>query len=195
MEIVVTDTGKQIARPLKILIPLIKDDLKQGAAAADRASEPYYASAGEKMIEAKPQLKHGEFGPWLKRNFGLSFTHASRYMAFARATSGGQISRFDNFSDFMRKEGGDATYGKVVRRQTWHEPVAEVIERARRDAERIQAEELSRTREREEVRKLALRIIDIGWKILSKELHPDKGGSREAMARLNRAREILKANA
>jgi hypothetical protein len=28
-------------------------------------------------------------------------------MAFARATSDGQISRFGNFSEFMREEGGD----------------------------------------------------------------------------------------
>jgi hypothetical protein len=26
-------------------------------------------------------------------------------------------------------------------------------------------------------------MIDIGYKILSKELHPDKGGSRDAMMR------------
>jgi hypothetical protein len=31
---------------------------------------------------------------------------------------------------------------------------------------------------------LGLRLIDIGWKVLARELHPDKGGSREAMTRL-----------
>jgi hypothetical protein len=44
-------------------------------------------------------------------------------------------------------------------------------------------------------RKLALRLIDIGFKILDKELHPDKGGSRNAMARLNRVRDRLKHHA
>lgn len=42
---------------------------------------------------------------------------------------------------------------------------------------------------------LGLRLIDIGYKTLAKELHPDMGGSQDAMARLNRVRERLKAGA
>lgn len=34
-------------------------------------------------------------------------------MAFARATRGGQISRYENFSQFMREDGGDPGHGKV----------------------------------------------------------------------------------
>ena len=39
---------------------------------------------------------------------------------------------------------------------------------------------------------LALKMIDAGYKILAQEYHPDKGGSTEAMARLNRIRANLK---
>ena len=40
-----------------------------------------------------------------------------------------------------------------------------------------------------------LRLIDIGYRVLAKELHPDKiGGSREAMTRLNRVKERFKSN-
>jgi hypothetical protein len=42
--------------------------------------------------------------------------------------------------------------------------------------------------------KLGLRLIDIGFKSLARDLHPDKGGSREAMTRLNKVRERLRAN-
>ena len=38
-------------------------------------------------------------------------------------------------------------------------------------------------------------VIDIGFKILVKELHPDKGGSSDAMSRLNRLRDRLKQHA
>jgi hypothetical protein len=41
-------------------------------------------------------------------------------------------------------------------------------------------------------RELSRRIVDAGYRALAKELHPDKGGSQEAMARLNRARDHLK---
>jgi Protein of unknown function (DUF3102) len=103
MSSVVTHDEKQVARPLKVLVPLIKEDLKHGNEAAREAAQqagmPYYRAAGEKMIEAKSRMAHGEFGPWIKRNFNLSQQHASRYMAFARATAGKHISRYENFSE------------------------------------------------------------------------------------------------
>jgi hypothetical protein len=55
-----------------------------------------------------------------------------------------------------------------------------------------EAEHRQFAQERQERRELAHRIIDIGYKALAKEMHPDKGGSHEAMARLNRARTHLK---
>ena len=42
---------------------------------------------------------------------------------------------------------------------------------------------------------LALELIDIGYKALARELHPDLGGSTNEMVRLNQARERLKAHA
>ena len=46
--------------------------------------------------------------------------------------------------------------------------------------------------EREAQRQLGRQLVDIGYKALAKELHPDTGGSQEAMARLNRARDHIK---
>jgi hypothetical protein len=39
---------------------------------------------------------------------------------------------------------------------------------------------------------LARRVIDTGFKTLSKVLHPDKGGSPEAMAHLNAVNKVLR---
>jgi hypothetical protein len=41
-------------------------------------------------------------------------------------------------------------------------------------------------------REIALELIDVGFKALATRLHPDRGGSKEAMARLNRVRKELK---
>lgn len=49
-------TGREVARPLKVLVPLIKEDLESGREASERAGLPYYRAAGEKMIEAKEQI-------------------------------------------------------------------------------------------------------------------------------------------
>ena len=56
-------------------------------------------------------------------------------------------------------------------------------------------EALTRQQERQAEIKLGQRLIAIGYRVLSAELHPDKrGGSREAMARLNRVRERLRSH-
>jgi hypothetical protein len=40
--------------------------------------------------------------------------------------------------------------------------------------------------------RLAQEVIDVGYKQLAKELHPDKGGAPEGMVRLNRVRDRLR---
>jgi hypothetical protein len=47
--------------------------------------------------------------------------------------------------------------------------------------------------EREAQRKVAHRLIDIGYKALAREFHPDRPhGDADTMARLNRLRDKLK---
>jgi hypothetical protein len=41
-------------------------------------------------------------------------------------------------------------------------------------------------------RELAEELIDIGYRALATRLHPDRGGSKDAMSRLNRVRDELK---
>ena len=41
-------------------------------------------------------------------------------------------------------------------------------------------------------RELAQDLIDAGYRALATKLHPDRGGSKDAMARLNRVRDELK---
>ena len=101
---------------------------------------------------------------------------------------------FSSLNDYHRQT-GSSTYRSVVSKQDWHEGVKESVERAKREAERIREENLTRQQEREADQKLALRLIEIGFKVLAKELHPDRGGSREAMTRLNRVRDRLKQHA
>jgi hypothetical protein len=40
---------------------------------------------------------------------------------------------------------------------------------------------------------LAVELVDIGFKALATRLHPDHGGSEQAMRRLNRVRRELKS--
>ena len=188
---------RQVMRPLRVLVPLIKEDLKHGDEAAQSAGLPYYRAAGEKMIEAKGQLEHGQFGPWIKRNFKIGSNQASRYMSLARTTTGKQISRgrYTSLSDHVRSV-GRSPRGSERGGASWQEPIRELIDKAQANADRLAQENLNRADEREAQRKLAIQLIDIGFKALAAKFHPDKrGGSRDAMTRLNLVRARLKASA
>jgi len=177
----------QVARPLRVLVPLIRDDLKQ----AEEAGLPHKQAAGLKLLEAKEQMRHGEWGAWLERNFSLSRMTANRYMEFAEAMKKPNVSNgdFSSMNDFHRQT-GSSSYRSVTTKRDWHNPVKEAIGKVNVAA--LKQDALARQEERALQRKLALSLIDIGYKALASKLHPDKGGSREAMTRLNRVRELLK---
>jgi hypothetical protein len=183
---------QSIERPLRVLVPLIQADLKQGHDAAEQAGMPYYQAAGEKLLEAKAQLAHGEFTPWVKRHFIISIDTAQQYMKLAAATQGEKPSAlgFSSMSDFLRKT-VNPNYNRPPT-TSWHEPVKQVVDRVDTETLNLKREELRRDEERDAQRRLALQLIDIGYKVLARELHPDKGGSRDAMARLNAVRARLK---
>jgi hypothetical protein len=186
---------QRVARPLRVLVPLIQDDLKHGREAAERAGMPYYQAAGEKFIEAKSQMKHGEFIPWLKREFGISHDQAKRYMNFAETLDGQNplASGFFSLSDHVRKTSNpNYNMPQTVRPPAYHEEVKQIVGRVDTETLNLKREDMKRQEERDAQRKLGLQLIDIGFKVLARTLHPDKGGSREAMSRLNAVRERLK---
>lgn len=188
-------SDSSLARPLRILVPLIQDDLRHGKEAAERAGMPYYIAAGDKLLEAKAQLPRGEFMPWVKRHLEISQLTATTYMNLASTTKANNYSaqKFASLGDFIRQTGPDPNYNTVASRTpSWHEPVKDIIDRVDTETLNLKREELKRADERDAQRKLALQLIDIGYKVLARELHPDKGGSREAMARLNAVRDRLK---
>lgn len=183
---------KSVARPLHVLVPLIKEDLEEGQSASERAGLPYYQAAGEKLIEAKAQMKQGEFIPWMKRNFKISASQSQLYMSYARATSNKQNNGapFSSLREWERESGvrAESSTGKT----SWHEPVKETLSHlnyAKLNSERDRGDE---EREEKAQRQLAAQLIDIGYKVLATKLHPDKGGSPAAMARLNSVRSHLR---
>jgi hypothetical protein len=189
----IENTDKQVARPLKVLVLLIKQDLVDMNEAAETATKPYQIAIGEKLLEAKGQQKHGEFSAWIQRHFDISLTQARRYMSVVPTTFNIENNRpaATSLSTLLRDAGheprGHHGHGE-------YKPIHEIAKRAAETQTRLRNEELSRAEEREAQRRLALQLIDIGYKALASKFHPDRGGSREAMARLNEVRNRLKAH-
>lgn len=177
----------KLARPLKVLIPLIQADIEQG----DRAGMQYYADAGDKLIEAKEQVSYGHWGAWLSKNFHLVDRTAQTYMRLARLRaeniaknrSGGSVLP----ASLNEMRGATRTERERREREDSYKSVLRELE-----TDLYAQERQTRDDEVQLHRDIALELIDVGWKALATRLHPDRGGSKEAMARLNRVRSELK---
>jgi hypothetical protein len=174
-------TTEALARPLIVLAPLIRSELEAGDALVRVAGIEHYRKAGEMLLEAKEQCGHGEWTAWVNRNFHLSITTAQRYIKLVGHPKTSRAPSLSSITEPHRAPG---------HRATWHEPVQRVVERVNTRA--LVADQQSRAKETKLIHALGHQLIDIGYKVLAAKLHPDKGGSAEAMARLNRVRQILK---
>src|SRR5262245_15950757 len=187
----------QVARPLHMLVPLIKQDLQAAEDAAETAAAPHRQAAAEKLAEARSQTTYAEFLSWAHRNFGIRETQAQRYLSAAKHWKNNPQARGAKSINAALKAAGDKGYmPNKPRPQDWHNPIKETLNGVDIETLNRQKDALTRAQEREAQRKLALQLIDIGYKALATKLHPDKkGGSREAMTRLNQVRDRLKLHA
>ena len=201
---------EEAPRHSKELAPLIKEQVEMGDLAAEEAGMPFYREAGGLLEEARLSKKiAGEYSEdWFEeycrantktRRFpegrGVDAcgrwirAHREKVAALEHTTKKGKSRphggpRLSNTLDELR---GQSSTGRVFRE--WTAPVDDLADMARRQQARA-----AEDRETEQKRKqqLARKLIDIGFKVLAKELHPDKmGGSNEAMVRLSEVRKAL----
>jgi hypothetical protein len=173
-----------VARPLDELVRLIQKQLRLGQEAAERAAAPHWLELGKLLHEAKAQLAHGEFGDWCKRHFKIGTTQRARYMKAAEsAVQNFRNGKFDSLEDHLR----GTSYANGAKA---HDPVKQIVGTINVESLRHDALERAEVRKRQE--RLAMKLIDRGYKALAAEMHPDKGGSTEAMADLNCVRKRLK---
>jgi hypothetical protein len=172
----------QVARPLPVLVPLIQQEL----AAGNSAGLEHYRRAGEMLLEAREQVAPFKWGKWLSKNFELGRTTAWQYMTLAQRTR----------KDPTLFASGEQSVRSITRpnaqpnRFQW-KPVFEATKNV--DVDEFKEVRQARAEEVQLHRDLALELIDIGFKALATRLHPDRGGSKDAMRRLNRVRVELRA--
>jgi hypothetical protein len=173
-----------VARPLKVLVPLIQTELSAG----DHAGLEHYRRAGEMLIEAREQVAAFKWSAWLSKNFTLSKVTAWRYMKLAEAAQekGRRFVHETTIHEAIRERQSES-----AQRIGAFAPIREFT--ARVDTDRLSQERQVREEEVRLHRELALELIDIGFKAMATRLHPDRGGSKEAMRRLNRVRDELKS--
>jgi hypothetical protein len=172
-----------VARPLKVLVPLIQQDLEAG----DSAGLDHYRRAGEKLSEAREQVTAGRWGAWLSKNFELSRVTAWRYMKlaqqperFAGETNGKSLT--DAIGERRSDQKRQAGQWRPIKDFTSKVPVDDFRQEQQRREDEVKLH-----------REIALQLVSLGYRALATRLHPDHGGSKEAMVRLNRVRDELNA--
>ncbi len=177
----------QVARPLKVLIPLIQSELQQGNA----AGQEHYRIAGDMLIEAKDQVGYGGWGRWLRKNFNLSDDTARNYMRLARAHSDFTSGARQAAPGSLREVTGQTERRRDDRQSKQQQAFRRVLRDVARDD--FVQERQARDDEVKLHRDLAEELVDIGYRALATKLHPDRGGTQIAMTRLNRVRDELKS--
>lgn len=188
---------REVARPLKKLVQLIKSDLSaindikmENMRTVATALQPLRVAIGAKLIEAKPQVKHGSFKHWVASHFpALHYKSAIEYMQMVREqnSTGVEFSGVQHFRRFTRpgykrNRTGTANWRNEVQSRLDDFDVDQFTKHDDRD----------RLGEQMMIKKLAGEIVSIGYKVLATKMHPDKGGTAEGMQRLNEARDLLK---
>lgn len=178
----------QVARPLKVLVPLIQEALIEG----NQAGMEYYIKAGRMLNEVKDsgQVPYGSWGRWLKNNFTLSHKTAGDYMRVARKVDEAGSTLEASFQSIDSALGRERTIKSVTKKNKL-KSLFDVVDKV--DVARLADERQSRDNEIKLHREVAIQLIDLGYRAMATRLHPDRGGSRDAMGRLNLVRDELKS--
>jgi Protein of unknown function (DUF3102) len=179
----------QVTRPLKVLVPLIQEELIAG----NEAGMEHYVAAGKMLNEVKDsgQVPYGSWGRWLKDNFTLSQATANDYMRIARRVDEEGSSFIASYKTIDEAVGREPRTIKSVTKKNKLKALFDGVDRV--NVTRLADERQSREDEVRLHRDIALQLIDLGYRALATRLHPDAGGSRDAMMRLNHVREELKS--
>jgi hypothetical protein len=188
---------RSVARPLRELVSLIKKDLSaindlktENMRTLAQMMQPVRVAIGEKLIEAKPQVKHGDFKSWVVKHFPLmGYTSAKEYMRMAQTQKDTGVS-FSGVQHFRRitQPGYKKNHTGTA---NWRNEVQQRLDSFKVD-QFTRHDDKDRVGEQQMIKKLAIEIVSIGYKVLATKMHPDKGGTAEGMQRLNDARDLLK---
>lgn len=138
-----------------------------------------------------------EFYAWAEEQTGLRAAAVKERVLTADRVVGLSPSRItDKAIAGNRPNGKPSSYSSLARpsaipgrRREYVDDIDPILAKTR--IAKLRDAALDAAREENEIAKLAKQIVDIGFKALATKLHPDKGGNRTAMVRLNAAKKML----
>jgi hypothetical protein len=173
-----------LAESLKVIVPRIKKNLKEMEKIAERATTNVRTAVGRDLNKAQKIVlgKGGNWYDWLKDNFAMSRMTANRYMSLAK-----DRSQSTSITEHLRDK--NPNYA-LPRQSVDEQPVRNLL--AGIDVEILLEREKSERKEQRIKKLVALELIKAGFRALSLKLHADRGGTDDAMRRLDEVRKALK---
>ena len=92
---VIYETTRVIERPLET----VKQEILSLTQQAQISAVHYACEIGKRLIEAKEQVGHGNWGEWLKTEVNYSQSNAENFMKIYREYGDNQLSLFSDFSN------------------------------------------------------------------------------------------------
>lgn len=174
-----------------------KEQLDLGDQAADEAAEPYRFRAIEALDKARASVEARGDETFVEYQERVTARPYSTLKSWRQAATN-RLKLIENnkgrarprpIPQSIRGLTGQSSAGQSHMRREWTPEVDAQAKHAFRE----QVSKTIETRAQEAVaeKALAKRLIDIGYKVLAKELHPDAGGNREAMTRLSEVKRRL----
>ena len=126
----------------------------------------------------------------MAKNFDLSQSTAYRYMKWARQAEESSHGVRQSPYQSLRAMEGATERDRENRQSKQQQDFRRVLRDVARDD--FVQERQARKDELRLHHDLADELVDIGYRALATRLHPDRGGTKDAMSRLNRVRDELK---
>lgn len=174
-------TPMKTTQALQTLASAIKAKHLECQAAAER-SDTLWEERSKLLNHSKSLIPHGQWIPWVHEECGFSERQAQRYMLASNA------SLRESYLEDRKESNAKHRAAHKARGKACAE---EFIREAKEKFPEEEQETEAALEESDNRQEMASKLVEAGYRTLAKQLHPDVGGSHEAMTRLTDVRNTI----
>jgi hypothetical protein len=181
---------KRVGQTLRAIVPQIKIKLKKMEKIAELATTSIRREIGRDLITARTLCDKTKvsFTKWLDNNFAMHQATAFRYISLAESP---RSREYTSITEHLRAENPNYALPRQRVDDIDFEPAGKKILSGISTGIFVERT-LTESKEKALKKKMALELVDAGYRAISIKAHSDKGGSDEVMRRLTEVRDTLK---
>lgn len=186
-------TDRRVGQTLRALVPRIKGNLKRMEKIAEQVTYDLRRKIGADLRAAKKIVDSGKatehtWAEWLEKNFTMSYQSANRYISLAGVP---RSSGYTSITEHLRDKNPNYALPRQSVNDFENEAATKKILSGISTGIFVERT-LTVSKEKGLKKKMAIELVDAGFRALSIKAHSDTGGSDEVMRRLTEVRTALK---